>query len=149
MNIEICKLVKMSQNQLFHECWSLNVLIKTHWASFTNGHTTENWTHGRFYAKLGVYQCGHEWWLRSNLTSGLSSSTHILSKPDLTCSRVNLSKSKINPVYFDSWSQYCFVYVQVHLNKLECVWKSSFISVIQLKLWNSCINIQCTQTEIV
>ncbi len=36
-----------------------------------NERTTEN----RFYAKLGIYQYGREWWLRSNLTSGLSSCT--------------------------------------------------------------------------
>ncbi len=40
-----------------------------------NERTTENWAYGRFYAKLGIYQYGRERWLRSNLTSGLSSCT--------------------------------------------------------------------------
>ncbi len=45
-------------------------------------------------------------------------------------------------------------YIQVHLNKLECretvYLFIVFISVIQIKLWNSCIKyIQCTQIEVV
>ncbi len=28
-----------------------------------NERTTENWAYGRFYAKLGIYQYGHERWL--------------------------------------------------------------------------------------
>ncbi len=42
-----------------------------------NERTTENWAYGRFYAKLGIYQYGRERWLRSNLTSGLSSCTQV------------------------------------------------------------------------
>ncbi len=39
--------------------------------------TTEKWAYGRFNAKLGIYQYGREQWLRSNLTSGLSSCTQV------------------------------------------------------------------------
>ncbi len=42
-----------------------------------NERTTEIWAYGRFYAKLGIYQYGRERWLRSNLTSGLSSCTQV------------------------------------------------------------------------
>ncbi len=42
-----------------------------------NERMTENWAYGRFYAKLGIYQYGRERWLRSNLTSGLSSCTQV------------------------------------------------------------------------
>ncbi len=40
-----------------------------------NKPTTENYV--RFYTKLGIYQYGRERWLRSNLTSGLSSCTQV------------------------------------------------------------------------
>ncbi len=62
-------------------------------------------------------------------------------------SNSNLIKNKFSVTVTD-YNDYYFViklcdlykleFVQVHLNKLECRWKSSFISVIQLKLWNSC-----------
>ncbi len=42
-----------------------------------NERMTENWAYGRLYAKLGIYQYGRERWLRSNITSGLSSCTQV------------------------------------------------------------------------
>ncbi len=49
--------------------------------------------------------------------------------------RVSLSSLDYND--FIAYKTVDWLYIQVHLNKLECR-QSSFISVIQLKLWNSC-----------
>ncbi|KAI2654805.1 hypothetical protein H4Q32_011597 [Labeo rohita] len=66
--------------------------------------TTENLAYGRFYAKLGIYQYGRERRLRSNLTSGLSSSTQVFeplepqgraSSPDSAPCRLAQQPSKV------------------------------------------------------
>lgn len=55
----------------------LNIATSQNGPHLWNGLMTENWAYGRFHSKLGIYQCGHEWWLRSNLASGLSSCTQV------------------------------------------------------------------------
>ncbi len=62
-------------------CACLNYAVQTFFVHngphLRNERTTEIWAYGRFYAKLGIYQYGSERWLRSNLTSGLSSCTQV------------------------------------------------------------------------
>ncbi len=64
-------------------CWNWNIFTSSSWLArhsgphLRNERTTEIWAYGRFCAKLGIYQYGRERWLRSNLTSGLSSCTQV------------------------------------------------------------------------
>ncbi len=59
---------------------------------FRNERTTENWAYGHFYTKLGIYQYGRERWLRSNLTSGLSSCTQVFELAWIVCSIDNFGE---------------------------------------------------------
>ncbi len=65
-----------------------------------NERTTEIWAYGRFYAKLGIYQYGRERWLRSNLTSGLSSCTQVFESPELACSIENFRECINDSILF-------------------------------------------------
>ena len=50
----------------------------------SNEPTAENWVYGRFHVKLGIYQFGYEWRLRSYLTSSLISCMQVF-KSVLIC----------------------------------------------------------------
>lgn len=94
-----CTVTKINWFMLF-----LNLFLCSHLRQnghhLQNEHLTENWVYDRFYAKLEIYQYGRERWLRSNLTSGLSSCTQVFELA-WTCVQHRKSGKELNN---DSWS---------------------------------------------